>query len=173
MRRASSRRRRRARAIRTIECREGARKAPWVPPMVWQASARPLDTASACGQMAQPLHAQPLVDPLRLDELAEDRDVLVLLANAVGNPLTLLVAILPGLKAVQSCRTTRTRAAVVSPFRGRITDAAVTAIVARFPKITSLKLQNCKQITDSGGKAVAKCSRRSTCGAASGSPTRR
>ena len=96
----------------------GARRAPVGPAYcVWASK-------QALGKMAQPLHAQPRVDPLRLDELAEDRDVLVLLANAVGNPLTLLVAILP--KVSRRCKVAAKHALAtprvdLSPFRERIT----------------------------------------------------
>ena len=63
-----------------------------------QASAKRAEALPASARQM----AQPLVDPLRLDELAENPDVLVLLANAVGNPLTLLVAILP--KVSRRCK---------------------------------------------------------------------
>ena len=102
--------------------------------------------------MAQPLDAPPLVDPLGLDDLIEEKlDVLVLLANAVGNPLTLLVAILP--KVSRRCGVAAAQALAtlpevdLSPFREGSTDAAVMAIAEGCPQLTSLDLGDCEQIT--------------------------
>lgn len=110
--------------------------------------------------MAQPLHAQPRVDPLGLDDLIEEKlDVLVLLANAVGNPLTLLVAILPKVSrrcggAAEQALATLTEVDL-HPFHERLTYAAVAAIAAGCPRITSLNLYGCERITDAAVAAVA------------------
>ena len=103
--------------------------------------------------------AQPLVDPLRLDELAENPDVLVLLANAVGNPLTLLVAILPKVSrrcggAAEQALATLTEVDL-HPFHERLTYAAVAAIAVGCPRLTSLNLYGCERITDATVAAVA------------------
>ena len=103
--------------------------------------------------------AQPVVDPLRLDELAENRDVLVLLANAVGNPLTLLVAILPKVSrrcggAAEQALATLTEVDL-HPFHERLTYAAVAAIAAGCPRITSLNLYGCERLTYAAVAAIA------------------
>ena len=119
-----------------------------------------LGLQASARQMAQP-HAQPLVDALRLDDLIAEipSEVLVLVANAVGNPLTLLVATLP--KVSKRCKDAAKHALAtlpevdLSPFRGRVTDAAVTAIVARCPQLTSLNLSRCYEITNDAVTAIA------------------
>ena len=122
-----------------------------------------LGLQASARQMAQPLDAPPLVDPLGLDELIEEKlDVLVLLANAVGNPLTLLVAILP--KVSRRCKVAAKHALAtlrevdLSPFRERVTDAAVVAVAVFCPQLTSLNLgrdEHREEITDAAVTAVA------------------
>ena len=114
--------------------------------------------ASAFGRPRRGAHSERSANgatsrlSLRLDELAENRDVLVLLANAVGNPLTLLVAILPKVSrrcggAAEQALATLTEVDL-HPFHERLTYAAVAAIAVGCPRITSLNLYGCERITD-------------------------
>ena len=86
---------------------------------------------------------------------------LQIIADAVGSgePLKLLLGLMPRLS--KECRSAAQVALAalpivsMSPYGQRVTDAAVTAIMAACPQLTSLNLHGCGNITDAAVTAVA------------------
>eukprot|EP00966_Prymnesium_polylepis_P209413 4851062-Prymnesium_polylepis.1 len=90
---------------------------------------------------------------------ALDRDSLVHLAEAFGNPLVLLVSAMPRLSQ-QHCAAARDAKAVLvqcrmSDWSRSIDDAAVAALAASCPQLSSLDLCECDRITDAAVTALA------------------
>tara|TARA_B100001741_G_scaffold69990_1_gene56058 strand:+ start:169 stop:678 length:510 start_codon:yes stop_codon:yes gene_type:complete len=85
------------------------------------------------------------------DLIAEKLDALMLLTHAVGNPLTLLVAILP--KVSKRCGAAAEQALAMlfevdmKPFYRKVTDEAIAAVIHACPKLTKLDLSDCIFIT--------------------------
>ena len=93
------------------------------------------------------------------DLTALDRDSLVHLAEAFGNPLVLLVSLMPCLSK-QHCAAARDAQAVLvqcrmSDWSRSINDAVVAGLAVSCPQLLSLNLQNCDNITDAAVAALA------------------
>ena len=90
------------------------------------------------------------------DLTALDRDSLVHLAEAFGNPLVLLVSLMPCLSK-QHCAAARDAQAVLVQWQNERleSDAVVAGLAVSCPQLLSLNLQNCDNITDAAVAALA------------------
>ena len=88
-----------------------------------------------------------------------DRDSLIHLAEALGNPLTLLVYFMPRLSMQHWAAAQDAQAALVqcdmSDWSPTIDDTAVVALAASCPQLSSLNLSDCHKITDAAVAALA------------------
>ena len=85
-------------------------------------------------------------------------ELLVILAETLGNPLTLLVAnahLSKPFHAAACAALAILEDADLSEFSQTVDDSAVAAVVSMCPQLSSLDLQRCKNITDAAVIAVA------------------
>ena len=95
----------------------------------------------------------------KLYAITDNADLLVHLAKSLGNPLTLLLSVMPRLN--RSCREAAANALTtlmevdLRSWNRLIDDAAVATIAARCPQLARLQLTNCTKITNGAVLALA------------------
>ena len=89
---------------------------------------------------------------LTFEYLIENMDILYYLAHIIGNPLQLLIGILPKLSkrcgaSAQNVLAMRVVDVDMKPFFQNVTNKAVTAVIHGCPNLTTLNLSHCNRIT--------------------------